>query len=147
MKFSNFDRVPPRPLEIFGRQNWAKVSNLAHFAQKTTKKTTNVEKWCFLTILKKWKFLKFLTHNSQIAKIWFWPRSCPTSKFFWFSENLHKKVFFYGCATMGYYIFTPTASFPQNFARKLPHFFIHVSCSKAQNGQNNGKQTKIFIFF
>ena len=36
--FSNFDRVPPRPLEISGRQNWANVGNLAHFAPKATKK-------------------------------------------------------------------------------------------------------------
>ena len=36
--FPNFDRVPPMPLEISGRQNWANVGNLAHFAQKATKK-------------------------------------------------------------------------------------------------------------
>ena len=36
--FSNFQGVPPRPLEISGRQNWANVGNLAHFAQKATKK-------------------------------------------------------------------------------------------------------------
>ena len=28
----------PRPVEISGRQNWANVGNLAHFAQKATKK-------------------------------------------------------------------------------------------------------------
>ena len=66
--FSNFDRVPPRPLEISGKQNWANVGNLAHFAQKTTKKTTNVEKWWFLTILSFGHFLKFFDPQLQNFK-------------------------------------------------------------------------------
>ena len=36
--FFNFQGVPPRHVEISGRQNWANVGNLAHFAQKATKK-------------------------------------------------------------------------------------------------------------
>ena len=47
----DFHGVPPRLVEISGKQNWANVGNLDHFAQNT-KKTTNVEKWCFLTFLK-----------------------------------------------------------------------------------------------
>ena len=56
---ANFHGVPCSLVEVSGRQNWANVDNLAHFAQNATKKTTNVEKWCFLTFLKMDDFLKF----------------------------------------------------------------------------------------
>ena len=63
-----FHGVPPRPVEISGMQNWANVGNLAHFAQKATKKTTNVEKWCFLTFLKMVNFWKIFDPQVQIFK-------------------------------------------------------------------------------
>ena len=36
--FFNFHGVPPRTLEISGRQNWANVGNLDHFAQNEREK-------------------------------------------------------------------------------------------------------------
>ena len=34
----NFQEVPPRLVEISGRQNWENVGNLGHFAQNERKK-------------------------------------------------------------------------------------------------------------
>ena len=145
--FFNFHGVPPRTLEISGRQNWANVGNLAHFAQKATKKQQmlkNDDFWPFWGLSIFWKFL---THNTKIAKICLWLRSWPTSKIFWFFENLDKKVFFCGYADCFYHVFTTIASFCQNFVRKFGIFFTLGSSSKAHKGQNSGKQTKFFIFY
>ena len=65
---ANFHEIPPRHLEISGRQNWANVGNLDHFAQNERKKQQvlkNDDFWAF------WRyeiFENFLTHNSNFQK-------------------------------------------------------------------------------
>ena len=100
---ANFQGVPPRLVEISGRQNWANVGNLAHFAQNAT----NVEKWWFLTFLKILNFWKFLLQKSKISKISRETQKfLPTSKI-WKNEQLYPKYFF---ETPGYFFI----SSPQN---------------------------------
>ena len=67
--FSNFDRVPPRPLEISGRQNRANVGNLAHFPQKATKKQQMLKNDVF------WDFWRFEIFEN------FWPTTPKFQKY------------------------------------------------------------------
>ena len=71
----NFQGVPPRTLEISGRQNWANVDKLAHFAQKATKKQQMLKNDVF------WDFWKFLTPQVKFSKTRPEPQKfLPTSK-------------------------------------------------------------------
>ena len=67
--FFNFHGVPPRTLEISGRQNWANVGNLAHFAQKATKKQQMLKNDVFWHFWRWVIFEKILTHNSKISNM------------------------------------------------------------------------------
>ena len=65
---ANFHGVPPRPVEISGRRNWANVGNLAHFAQKATKKQQMLKNDVFWHFWRWSIFEKFLTHKSKFSK-------------------------------------------------------------------------------
>ena len=116
--FSNFHRVPPRPLEISGRQNWANVSNLAHFAQKATKKQQMLKNDVF------WDFWRFEIFEN------FWPtipkfqNLAPGRRNFCRPQNLgnhefrSQRVFRYACA---YFLITISRynEFYVNFHQKI----------------------------
>ena len=85
--FSNFHRVPPRPLEISGRQNWANVSNLAHFAQKATKKQQMLKNDDFWQFWKNENFENFGPTTSCAGKSGSAPEVGQLQIFFDFWKN------------------------------------------------------------
>ena len=66
--FSNFDRVPPSPQEISGRQNWANVGNLTHFAQKATKKQQMLKNDVFWQFWRNGNFWNFVLKIALLRK-------------------------------------------------------------------------------
>ena len=79
--FFNFQGVPAWTLEISGRQNWANVGNLGHFAQNERKKQQMLKNDDFWPFWRYEIFEKILTHNSNFQKVAQSRRNfCPTSK-------------------------------------------------------------------